>query len=66
MRSGIVVLILGALTYFFVAQKRNEPAAPTAAPVAQAPAKHWPKQALDTTAKVKREVLRQRASNRVP
>ncbi len=64
MRSLLFVLLIAGLGVAFILQKRNEPAA-VARPVKQsAVSEHdWAKHSLDRAAEVKREVLRQRASN---
>lgn len=62
----VVVLIVG-LGAAFILQKRNE-ASPRPQPAKQsAVSEHdWAKHSLDRAADVKREVLRQRASNDAP
>jgi hypothetical protein len=70
MKTALFIVIMAALGWLFLMQKRNErSAAATAAnqPVATqnisprpASEHNWMKQALDTTAKVKRQVAQQR------
>jgi hypothetical protein len=70
MRSALVIIVLATLGYFFVLQKHSGPmrsAVPAAAATPRPVSEHdWAKHALDTTSKVKREVLRQRQSNALP
>jgi hypothetical protein len=70
MRTALVIMVLAALGYFFVLQKHPEPtrsAVPAAAATPRPVSEHdWAKHALDTTAKVKRDVARHRAENQSP
>jgi hypothetical protein len=64
MRTLLVVLLMAGLGLAFILQKRTEQ--PTAAQPAKqsAVSEHdWAKHSLDRAADVKRQVLRQRASN---
>lgn len=70
MRTVLILLVLGVLAGLFVLQKRNTAAVPapelsSAQPAAVRPVSehNWAKHALDTTAKVKGDVLRQRAND---
>lgn len=68
MRNAVVVIVLLALGGVFFGQKHREHQAQEAAaakpPAAREVYKHdFAKHALDTTAKVKRDVLRQRADD---
>lgn len=64
MRSLLFVLLIVGLGAAFILQKRNEQA-PRAQPAKRsAVSEHdWAKHSLDRAAEVKREVLRQRASD---
>lgn len=67
MRTALVMIVLAAVGYFFVLQKHREPSrnqTPAAAATSRQVYEHdWAKHALDTTAKVKRDVARHRAEN---
>jgi hypothetical protein len=70
MRTALVIMVLAALGYFFVLQKHTEPtrSAVSAADATPRPVSEhdWAKHALDTAAKVKRDVARHRAENQSP
>jgi hypothetical protein len=74
MRKFLVIAVLAALTWLFVAQKRSEPekAATTTKSVAQvsgspaprpASEHNWMKRSLDRTNEVKRQVAEQRKTD---
>jgi hypothetical protein len=64
MRSLLVVLLIVGLGAAFILQKRNEPSPPAQPARQSGVSEHdWAKHSLDRAANVKREVLRQRASN---
>ncbi len=64
MRSLLVVLLILGLGAAFILQKRNGHAQATEPAKQSAVSEHnWAKHSLDRAADVKREVLRQRASN---
>jgi hypothetical protein len=64
MRSVIVVLLMLGLGGAFILQKRKEASRPPEPAKTSAVSEHdWAKHSLDRAAEVKREVLRQRASN---
>ena len=66
MKGLLVVLLMVGLSAAFILQKRGEPAAPAEPAKASAVSEHdWAKHSLDRASEVKREVLRQRASNKV-
>jgi sensor histidine kinase regulating citrate/malate metabolism len=70
MRTALVIIALAALGYFFVVQKQTEPSRNATAAAASTPRQvyehDWARHALDTTAKVKQKVARQRAENAQP
>ena len=66
MKGLLVVLLIVGLGAAFILQKRGEQAAQAQPAKASAVSEHdWAKHSLDRVAEVKREVLRQRASNNV-
>ncbi|HEX8897796.1 MAG TPA: hypothetical protein VF751_03795 [Chthoniobacterales bacterium] len=71
MRKFLVIGVLAGLTWLFIAQKRSEPAKPTAgnrtvaqtagSPSPRAVSEHnWMKHSLDRANEVKRQVAQQR------
>ena len=66
MRGLLVLLLIAGLGAAFILQKRSEQTAPVKPAKGSAVSEHdWAKHSLDRAAEVKREVLRQRASNNV-
>ena len=66
MKALLVVLLMVGLGAAFILQKRGEQAAPAQPAKTSAVSEHdWAKNSLNRAAEVKREVLRQRASNNV-
>lgn len=74
MRTGVILFLAAALGCVFLVQKRHEHTAPPAAQVTAQKATtprpvsehNWAKHALDTTAKVTKQVSKERKENEVP
>lgn len=74
MRTSVALIIAAVLGCLFLVQKRHEQAAPPPAPVTAQKAvtprpvseHNWAKHALDTTAKVTRQVAKERKDNEPP
>ncbi|MFL6537495.1 MAG: hypothetical protein ACJ8JD_04860 [Chthoniobacterales bacterium] len=64
MKALLVVVLIVGLSAAFILQRRSEQAAPAQPAKVSAVSEHdWAKHSLNRAAEVKREVLRERASN---